>query len=257
MSSQTHSQHHILDAAEQLLADNPDFTMDELGTAVSLSRATLYRKIGNKEALLQRLAAERGLDSVDTTDMRTRILLAAREIFGRYGLLDVTMEQIAQEAGVGVATLYRHFGDKDGLVRAFASELTPHRAIADATQHISGDLTADLIQIVTRMLSFLHDNRDLARLGFTQNEKTRQYLAHVRPTTERTLYQLTHFLQAQRDAGHLPTGDLPQLGLALTGMIFAFGFMAPTYHDMPLAEPEATAEFIVNLFLNGIKDSNQ
>jgi AcrR family transcriptional regulator len=144
MSSQTHSlSQQILDAAEQLLAHNPDFTMDELGTAVSLSRATLYRKIGNKEALLQRLVDERGLAQVEP-DIRTRVLLAAREIFGRYGLLEVTMEQIAQEAGVGVATLYRHFGDKDGLVRAFASEITPHRAIADATQHLSGDLKADL-----------------------------------------------------------------------------------------------------------------
>jgi AcrR family transcriptional regulator len=167
------------------------------------------------------------------------------------------MEQIAQEAGVGVATLYRHFGDKDGLVRAFASELTPHRAIADATQHISGDLTADLTQVVSHMLNFIHDNRDIARLGFNQNEKTRQYLAHIRPAPERTLYQLTNFMEAQRAAGNLPLGDLKQLALALTGMIFAFGFMAPTYHDMPLDEPEAVAEFIVTLFLNGIKSSSQ
>lgn len=253
MSSQTDSlPHQILDAAEQLLADNPDFTMDELGTAVNLSRATLYRKIGNKEALLQRLADERGLDQVEPTDIRTRVLLAAREIFGRYGLLDVTMEQIAQEAGVGVATLYRHFGDKDGLVRAFASELTPHRAIADAAQHISGDLTADLIQVVTHMLQFMYDNRDLARLGFSQNEKTRQYMAHLRPAPERTLYQLNNFFEAQHAAGNLPTGNTQQLALALTGMIFAFGFLAPIYYNMPLVESEAVAEFVVNLFLKGI-----
>ena len=257
MSSQIHSHHQILDAAEQLLADNPDFTMDELGTAVNLSRATLYRKIGNKEALLRRLADERGLDQVETTDIRTRVLLAAREIFSRYGLLDVTMEQIAQEAGVGVATLYRHFGDKDSLVRAFAQELTPYRAIADATQHISGDLRADLIQVVQHMLRFLHENRDLARISFSQNEKTRQYMSHLRPSSERTLHQLINFFQAQRALGHFPTGNLQHLGLALTGMIFAFGFMAPTYHDMPLVEPEVVAEFIVNLFLKGVNDSNQ
>jgi AcrR family transcriptional regulator len=258
MSSQTASfPHQILDAAEQLLADNPDFTMDELGTAVNLSRATLYRKIGNKEALLQRLADERGLDQVEPTDIRTRVLLAAREIFGRYGLLDVTMEQIAQEAGVGVATLYRHFGDKDSLVRAFASELTPHRAIAEASQHISGDLTADLTQIVLHMLQFMYDNRDLARLGFSQNEKTRHYLAHIRPAPERTLYQLTHFFEAQRAAGNLPSGDTQRQALALTGIIFAFGFLAPIYYDVPLSEPEALAEFTVNLFLNGIDDSIQ
>lgn len=254
MSSQSHSPHQILDAAEQMLADNPDFTMEDLATAVSLSRATLYRKIGNKEALLQRLADERGLDSVETSNIRTRVLLAARVVFGRYGLLDVTMEQIAQEAGVGVATLYRHFGDKDSLVRAFAADITPSRAIANASQQISGDLTADLSHIVSHMLNFMHDNRDIARLSFMQSDKTQQYMAHVRPAPERTLHQLTHFFQAQRAAGHLPSGNPQQLALALTGMIFSFGFMAPTYYDMPLEEPEAVAKFIVNLFLNGIRN---
>ena len=258
MSSQRDSlPYQILDAAEQLLAGNPDFTMDELGTAVNLSRATLYRQIGSKEALLQRLADERGLEQAETTDIRSRVLLAAREIFGRYGLLEATMEQIAQEAGVGVATLYRHFGDKEGLVRAFASEITPHRAIAEATQQISGDLTADLIQITIHMLQFMHDNRDLARLGFSQNEKTRQYMAHIRPAPERTLYQLTNFFEAQCVAGNLPDSNTQQLALALTGIIFAFGFLAPTYYNVPLAEPECTAEYIVNLFLNGINISVQ
>ena len=252
MSSQKQSPPSILDAAEQLLADNPDFTMDELGTAVSLSRATLYRKIGNKEALLQRLAAERGLAQAESTDIRSRILAAARDIFGRHGLLEVTMEQIAQEANVGVATLYRHFGDKGGLVRAFAANITPSHAIADIAQHISGDLSADLTTIVTHMLQFLYDNRDIANLSFIQSEKTRQYLAHIRPAPERTLYQLTHFFEAQHTAGNLPEGDPQQFALALTGIIFSFSYLAPTYYDMPLAKPEATAEFIVNLFLKGI-----
>jgi hypothetical protein len=43
-TSQKHSYHQILDAAGRLLAHNPDFMMDELGTAVFLSRAALYGK---------------------------------------------------------------------------------------------------------------------------------------------------------------------------------------------------------------------
>ena len=257
MSSQHNSHHRILDAAEQLLAENPDFTMDELGTAVSLSRATLYRKIGNKEALLQRLAAERGLEQVELTDIRTRILTAARTAFGRYGLLETTMEQIAQEAGVGVATLYRRFGDKESLVRAFAAEMTPSHAIADIAQHLSGDLKADLTQIVHHMLRFMYDNRDIIHLSFMQSEKTQQYLAHIRPAPERTLHQLTHFFAAQQAANNLTGHDPQQLALALTGIIFSFGFMAPIYYELPLAEPEATAEFIANLFLKGICTSDQ
>lgn len=243
---------HIVDAAERLLESKPDFTMDDLGAAVNLSRATLYRKIGSKEALLHHLANERGLTQAISDDIRTRILRAARAMFGRYGFLHVTMEQIAQEAEVGVATLYRHFGDKEGLVRSFASEMTPHRLIADAAQHISGDLAADLRHIVRHLLQFMDENRDWIRLGFSQNQITQQYLAHIRPAPDRTLYQLTHFFETQREAGHLPREDIEQLALALSGLIFGFGFLAPLYYDKPLKDGEAVAEFIVTLFLEGI-----
>lgn len=242
----------ILDAAERLLADNPAFTMDDLATAVHLSRATLYRKIGSKEQLLQRLANERGLTEAIAPDIRTRVLQAARALFGRYGLLEITMEQIAQEARVGVATLYRHFGDKEGLIRSFASELTPHRAVADASHHVGKDLTAELRQIVKHLLQFMFDHRDLVRIGFSQNPTTQQYLSHIRPAPERTLYQLSRFFEAQREAGNLDRDDTRQLALALSGLIFGFGFLAPIYYDKPLENTEAVSEFIVDLFLEGI-----
>ena len=44
-----------------------------------------------------------------------RVLHAAHELFAERGA-DVTMEEVARRAGVGVGTLYRHFTTKDVLV---------------------------------------------------------------------------------------------------------------------------------------------
>jgi AcrR family transcriptional regulator len=57
----------------------------------------------------------------DARRNRERILEAAREAFADRGS-DVQMDEIAQLAGVGVGTLYRHFPTKEDLVLALVRE---------------------------------------------------------------------------------------------------------------------------------------
>jgi AcrR family transcriptional regulator len=51
----------------------------------------------------------------DAERNRLRILAAARRIFSERGL-DVTLDDVAREAGVGVATVYRRFTDREDLI---------------------------------------------------------------------------------------------------------------------------------------------
>ena len=52
----------------------------------------------------------------DAVRSRERIVEAAREALVRRGY-DVALDEIARQAGVGNATLYRHFPDRESLVR--------------------------------------------------------------------------------------------------------------------------------------------
>ena len=56
----------------------------------------------------------------DARRNREAILSAAREMFAESG--DVAMYDVARRAGVGQATLYRNFPDRDALVAAIAIE---------------------------------------------------------------------------------------------------------------------------------------
>lgn len=60
------------------------------------------------------------------TETRTRLLDAASELFAEQGYDDTTLETIAQNAGVHVQTLYRHFPCKTEL----AAELW-HRSLTE------------------------------------------------------------------------------------------------------------------------------
>lgn len=48
---------------------------------------------------------------------RERILIAAEEVFGAQGAAGST-EEVARRAGVGIATVFRHFPTKDALIEA-------------------------------------------------------------------------------------------------------------------------------------------
>ena len=52
----------------------------------------------------------------DATDNRDRLLLAAEYVFASQGT-SANLDHIAHAAGVGPATLYRRFANKDALVR--------------------------------------------------------------------------------------------------------------------------------------------
>lgn len=59
-----------------------------------------------------------------------RILAAAQEVFAERGV-DVTLDEIAQHAGVGVGTVYRRFANREELVEAIFED-TIGRMVAKA-----------------------------------------------------------------------------------------------------------------------------
>jgi AcrR family transcriptional regulator len=61
-------------------------------------------------------------ERADAARNRATILLAAERLVGEQGAGSVTMDQIACAAGVGKGTLFRHFGDRCGLMRALLDE---------------------------------------------------------------------------------------------------------------------------------------
>lgn len=71
---------------------------------------------------------------------RTRILEAAIGLWTRRWYDDVTLQQIADEAGVSVQTLVNHFDGKDGLADAAADLMASQAAVA--RQAPAGDVEA-------------------------------------------------------------------------------------------------------------------
>lgn len=53
---------------------------------------------------------------IEETDIKDKILIGAEELFMRYGVRSISMDDIARHLSVSKKTLYQHFADKDDLV---------------------------------------------------------------------------------------------------------------------------------------------
>jgi len=243
----------LLAAATRLLATHGSqgFTMDDLARAANVSRATLYRQAGSREAVLDRLS-EVGLPVGDRSDTRQKILAAARTVFGRAGFDGATIDDVATEAGVGLATVYRRFGDKDGLVAAFLDEYSPRRFAREASAAPTGDLRRDLANLAGKVLTALRDDPSLFSLVLVETLRGSALISRVRAlSTQRTVHSIGALLKPHADAGRLRSHDVSALARGFGGLLMTHGLLGPLLGDSPVGDPEATARAVTDLFLHG------
>lgn len=96
---------------------------------------------------------------------RRQLVAAARRLFGRRGVFEVSIEDLAQEAGVGKGTMYLYFANRDALLVA---------ALEDCLADVEGwfaarslhdrDATDRARAIALAYLEFFRRDRDATRL---------------------------------------------------------------------------------------------
>lgn len=87
--------------------------------------------------------------------VRSRIMTAAIGLFGRHGIDEVTVDQIAEAADIGKGTVYNYFQTKEDIIVAFMVDLE-RKVQARARKFAASDLPpegilADFIRVQFRL----------------------------------------------------------------------------------------------------------
>ena len=247
----TGAEARILDAAVRRHADGDEgWSLSALAEDAGVSRASLYRRFRSREALLDRLAEERGLDlrGEVPADTPTRVLDALSRLLRGGSLAAVTIEEVARQAGVSSVTVYRHFGDRKGLLQAFVAERTPRRLAARLSIATGEDLEGELLNLARSALSFVREYRDLILLALSPDPETKEFFAHLRSLPGTTRAALTDFLRRHVEASRI-VGDPAQMVPLFVGGLLNLGFASP---EATPEEIEANARFAVRTFLVGV-----
>ncbi|MEU5649006.1 helix-turn-helix domain-containing protein [Streptomyces pseudogriseolus] len=131
----------------------------------------------------------------DARRNRERLLAAARAVFAEHGI-DAPMATVARRAGVGVATLYRHFPTREVLVRgAFARQMeTCGRALGDALA--ADDPWTGLTHLVETVCALQREERGFPAAFLDAFPETTAAHARSREQAERDVTALVRRAQA-------------------------------------------------------------
>lgn len=163
----------------------------------------------------------------DAERNRRRILAAAAELFGERGL-EVSLDDIAAHAGVGVGTVYRRFADKDELIdKLFAERI---ELVADAAgRALERDEPWDaLIDFMGEASALFAADRGLKEVMLRSRGRGRERCARARDLITPRVAVL---VQRARDDGELrddfDAHDVPIVELMLSVVIDATSTVAP------------------------------
>lgn len=154
----------------------------------------------------------------DAERNRQLILDAARELFAVRGL-DVSMDEIARRAGVGVGTVYRRFPDKDLLIDAlFEDSLETIVGIAGESLEREDPWEA-LTCFMERYVSVQAEDRGLRQLLFSSlhaEDRVARARGRIKPITDELLRRAHAAGQLRPDA----TGtDIALLQFMLSALV--------------------------------------
>jgi AcrR family transcriptional regulator len=151
---------------------------------------------------------------------RDRILAAARPLFAARGL-DVSIEDIAQAAGVGATTVVRRFRDQNGLIAAlFEDEFATNAALAH-TAIAAADGGEGLVEFLRTLFQKIATDRGIAQVLLSD-----RYGSGEIPVYRREFSNLVReLIERARREGYLRGGveasDIPVL-LMMVGSVADF-----------------------------------
>lgn len=192
---------------------------------------------------------------------RQAILTAARRLFVEKGFEKTTLSDIIAVAGGSRATLYEHFGDKEGLFRAIMEEdnamILSGLAPAQGDEHMTPEagLTAFALHLVKALLN--EETTATVRILIAEGDRVPDIAeAFFRIGPENAIGRLADYLQLLSDRGDLHIDDPAAAAQAFLGMVtgnllvrrLILPQSAPAIPDLDRYVRQA-----VRLFLNGAR----
>src|SRR5919109_2191205 len=94
-------------------------------------------------------------------EVRDATLDTAAALVAEHGLRSVTMSQIAEETGIGRATLYKYFSGVDAILAAWHErQVTRHLRYLAEIREQAGDAGAQLAAVLEAYALIRHEHRD-------------------------------------------------------------------------------------------------
>lgn len=196
------------------------------------------------------------ISECDRLDQRRRaIIVAARALFVEQGYEKTTLGEVMERAGGSLATLYKLFGNKDGLLEAVVFEgavsgealvrdaLAPGGSPGDILHRLAEKLDAhfldpEVVALVRIVIARSINNRDFARLFFER-------------TATRTRTALEDLFERWHTDGIVMNGTPAALAELFLGLFVSDVHAEAISHGLGLARSPERLHARIEFFIKG------
>ena len=240
----------LLTVARRRLEYGDRPSVDELAREAGVSRATFYKLFGSRAGLLSelRLPPEPGT--------RERVLEAASKLVLRDGLGRMSMDEVADRAGLSRAALYRLFPGKPALFHALLIAYSPLEPIVALLARRSGDRPEEVLpDLAALAVGVVGANRSLIVSLIAE-------LTSLQPDTEEAVREsmangfgtVAAYMLGQMQAGRLRPTSPPLALLSFAGPMMLLGLASPVLRRLGFEiEPEKAARELAAIWLRALR----
>jgi AcrR family transcriptional regulator len=186
-------------------------------------------------------------------DRRKKILKAAEAMLRDRRFHEVTMDAVAQAAGVGKGTIYRYFENKDALFEELANfgfdEL--YETIR-ATPADSADFSRNLLGVCTSISEFFDKRHTLMRIMNEAEERELGNKKRIRCSGHRHRHQLHAELMRWLEEG-VKTGELSENVPLDQLALFLLNMLRGRRRYLQHHDTEIPMENLISVFLDGCR----
>ncbi len=198
--------------------------------------------------------------NADSADTKRRILAAARALVSEHGIEGTSTRDVADAAGVNVATLHHHFGSKEGLHQACIEDMYAELSVLSAQLFglLADEPTPEqlLNLAIRKAFAFARAHRPALRILMRMVVNKGEQMPGKRAGHLEVLEQIGTFLEA---AGGLPKREGRLVGQTTMHLIVRYALTSDDELKAVVGErslaraEEAVADHIVRIVLASLQ----
>ena len=150
-----------------------------------------------------------------------RIIEAGLQLISEKGYTAATTKTIAELAGVNEVTLFRHFGNKRGLLKAIVEQFSYYPLLQqEIHQNVTWELEKDLLNFSLKHFEFLMSIKDLVMIGFKESIQFPEISEEIANIPLLIKKELCQYFQEMQQRGKIREVDFEAAALSLIALNF-------------------------------------